>query len=332
MKNTAPRVGVAGGAGGRRTRPPREAQGRKPRAGQGATPAPRAGQKMSASGGRSGRGAGRQTSGYRTEGKRPDTLHAKHRASRKKPAERHRCADRRESPAGACPLARRTPPPQEPDKGNRPTRADKPTRPDGRLCYARRTMAAKDNRQQGNKSGGTRNRQNRRSDDRAAGARRQHAPDAAPTRAAAEPTRPTERNKLPSGAQGEPSATKEQGARARPALTYATTAPHGIDLGSTSDRHRIAIASTSILRACNAGACAFRPRVRGGSPLFIGLLRDLCMLFVGKRVPYLLIRLMSLGIVQNTPSNRSRISSSERPRVRSGAIYRKRYKRGSSPS
>lgn len=137
MKNTARRVGVAGGAGGRRTRPPREAQGRKPRAGQGATLAPRARQKMCAERGRSGRGAGRQTSGYRTEGKRPDTLHAKHRASRKKPAERHRCADRRESPTGACPLARRTLPPQEPDKGNRPTRADKPTRPDGRLCYAR---------------------------------------------------------------------------------------------------------------------------------------------------------------------------------------------------
>lgn len=105
-----------------------------------------------------------------------------------------------------------------------------------------------------------------------------------------------------------------------------------IDLGSTSDRDRLDIGSRSILRARNAGACAFRPRVRGGSSVFIGLSLDLCMLFVGKRVPYLLIRRLSLGIVQNTPSNRSRISSSERPRVRSGAMYRKRYKRGSSPS
>ncbi len=30
MKNTAPRVGVAGGAGGRRARPPRRAQGLRP--------------------------------------------------------------------------------------------------------------------------------------------------------------------------------------------------------------------------------------------------------------------------------------------------------------
>lgn len=84
MKNTARRVGAPRGAGGRAARPPREAQGRKPRAGQGATPAPRAGQKMCARHGRSGRGAGWQTSGNRTEGKHPATLPAKHRASRKK--------------------------------------------------------------------------------------------------------------------------------------------------------------------------------------------------------------------------------------------------------
>ena len=70
--------------------------------------------------GHSGRGAGWQTSGHRTEGKHPDTPHAKHRASRKKPPEGHRCAERSESPAGACPPARRPLPAQEPDKGNPP--------------------------------------------------------------------------------------------------------------------------------------------------------------------------------------------------------------------
>lgn len=245
-------------------RPPRRAQGRKPRAGQGATPAPRAGQKMCASGGRSGRGAGWQTSGYRTEGKHPDTLHAKHRASRKKPPEGHRCAERSESPAGACPPARRPLPAQEPDKGNRPTRADKPTRPDGRLCYARRRRGQGQHRRRTNKGGGTRNRQSRRSDDRAEGARRQQAPGAAPTKAAAEPTRPTERNKLQSGAQAAASATQEQGRRARPALTYATIARHGIDITSRRSRGIV-----------NARPGAFRPRARGESPLFIAVSVDL---------------------------------------------------------
>lgn len=193
-------------------------------------------------------------------------------------------------------------------------------------------MAAKDKRQQGNKSGGTRNRQ--RPTERPS---RRGTDDT--TRAVASPHDRRSETSYRAGRRAPPARNRPQrraggaqGRRARPALTYATTAPHGIDLGSTSYRHRIAIASTSILRARNAGACAFRPRVRGGTSVFIGVPCDLCMLFVGKRVPYLLIRLLSLGIVQNTPSKRSRISSSERPRVRSGAMYRKRYKRGSSPS
>ena len=99
MKNTARRVGAPRGAGGRAARPPREAQERKLRArhpaGRG-TPCrikkchPPAGDRAGGQGGKPRRAA--------DEGKPPDTLHAKHRASRKKPPEGHRCADRRERP------------------------------------------------------------------------------------------------------------------------------------------------------------------------------------------------------------------------------------------
>ena len=107
-------------------------------------------------------------------------------------------------------------------------------------------MAAKDKRQQGNKSGGTRNRQNRRSDDRAAGARRQHAPDAAPTRAAAEPTRPTERNKLPSGAQAGASAQPTAAQGGRRAGATGAPRPHLRDDRAAWHRPRIDIGSLYI--------------------------------------------------------------------------------------
>ena len=65
-------------------------------------------------------GAGGQTLGYRTKGKPPATMTAKQRASRKKPPEGHRCADRRESPIRGVPYGAAERPPQEPDKGNPP--------------------------------------------------------------------------------------------------------------------------------------------------------------------------------------------------------------------
>lgn len=106
MKNTAPRVGVAGGAGGRRTRPPRRAQGRKPRAGQGSTLAPRARQKMCGRRGHSGRGAGWQTSGNRTEGKHPAPPARKTpRQPKKTPGGTPLCRAKREPRRGVPPGA-----------------------------------------------------------------------------------------------------------------------------------------------------------------------------------------------------------------------------------
>ena len=138
MKNTAPRVGAPRGAGGRAVRPPREAQGRKPRARQPAgRGAPCRIKKCRLPAGIRAGGQGGKPRKPAREGKLPAPLRAKQRASRKKPPEGHRCADRRESPKGACLMARRSPPAQEPDKGNRPTRAELPTQPNGRLCYAR---------------------------------------------------------------------------------------------------------------------------------------------------------------------------------------------------
>lgn len=234
MKNTAPRVGVAGGAGGRRTRPPREAQGRKPRAGQGATLAPRARQKMCARGGRSGREAGRQTSGYRTEGKPPDTLLAKHRASRKK----------RSAATTAVPSEARAPQGRARWRGGRPRRRS-PTRataPQGGKAHTTRraimlrqaAMGAKDNRQQGNKSGGTRNR---------------HRPTERPsrsgsdgtTRAEASPHDRRSETSYRAGRRAPPARRRSRGdARAPPSLSRRPRR-----MASTSDRHRIAIASPS---------------------------------------------------------------------------------------
>lgn len=58
--------------------------------------------------------------GYRTKGKPPAPMTANQCASRKNPAERYRCADRRESPNRGVPYGAAERPPQEPDKGNPP--------------------------------------------------------------------------------------------------------------------------------------------------------------------------------------------------------------------
>lgn len=229
-----------------------------------ATPAPRAGQKMCASGGRSGRGAGWQTSGYRTEGKHPDTLHAKHRASRKRPPEGHRCAERSESPAGACPPARRPLPAQEPDKGNRPTRADKPTRPDGRLCYARRRRGQGQHRRRTNKADGSRNRQRPTERPSRSGSDGTTKAAASPHDRRSETSYRAGRRPPPARNRPQKGAGGAQGRRARPALTFATTARHGIDITSRRPRGIV-----------NARPGAFRPRARGESPLFIAVSVDL---------------------------------------------------------
>ena len=137
MKNTAPRVGAPRGAGGRAARPPRRAQGQGPEHGSGIAPRPRRGQKMSASGGHSGRGGWGQTSGHRTEGKPPEPLTAKRRASRKKKERSdNRCAERSESP-GTGRAARRAGRSRRrsPKRATRGTREKpRPTRRALRMC------------------------------------------------------------------------------------------------------------------------------------------------------------------------------------------------------
>lgn len=202
MKNTAPRVGAAG-VRGLQASPRDGRRGGAPSTTRAPSP-PGRDKKCRTIGGHSAQGCRGQTMAGCRHGETPAGLRPQNTALAEKNPRGADTAVPTEGrdPAGACPPARRPPPPQEPDKGNRPTRAEKPTRPNGRLCYAKRRWGQRTHRKQGYESGGTRNRQNRQSDDRAAAARRQHAAGAAPTKAAAEPTRPTERNKLPSGAQG----------------------------------------------------------------------------------------------------------------------------------
>ena len=172
MKNTARRVGAPRGAGVRAGRTPRRAQGRKPRAGQGATLAPRARQKMCGRRGHSGRGAGWQTSGNRTEGKHPAPPARKTpRQPKKTPGGTPLCRAQRER--------RRSEPPGAPAAPGAGARQGQPPPKGGKAHTTKRAimlretaMMAKDTPKQGNKSGGTRNRQSRRSDHRAEGARR----------------------------------------------------------------------------------------------------------------------------------------------------------------
>lgn len=84
MKNTAPRVGAPRGAGGRAVRPPREAQGRKPRA-RTVNPSPPGRDKKCRlpAGIRAGGQGGKPRKPAR-EGKPPDTLRAAQGGSRKK--------------------------------------------------------------------------------------------------------------------------------------------------------------------------------------------------------------------------------------------------------
>lgn len=137
MKNTAPRVGAPRGAGGRAVRPPRRAQGRKPRA-RTANPSPPGRDKKcpQVAGIRAGGQDGKPRKPAR-EGKPPAPLRAAQGASRKKTrGATPLCRPKGEPLQGACPPARRPLPAQEPDKGNRTEGAELPTQPNGRLCYA----------------------------------------------------------------------------------------------------------------------------------------------------------------------------------------------------
>ena len=84
--------------------------------------APDAGTRGGAAGGK----PRKATRGGKTQQTRPAQTP---RQPKKKERSDNRCADRRESPKGAGPPARRPLPAQEPDKGNRPTRAAKQPEP-----------------------------------------------------------------------------------------------------------------------------------------------------------------------------------------------------------
>ena len=99
MKNTARRVGAPRGAGGRAARPPRVAQGRKPRArhseGRGA---PRRIKKCVRLSDVRGGGGGGKLCRPADKGKPRQPRPATHRASRKKPGVADLCARRSRSP------------------------------------------------------------------------------------------------------------------------------------------------------------------------------------------------------------------------------------------
>ena len=158
MKNTARRVGAPRGAGGRAVRPPHEAQGRSPEHDGGYPRAPRGTNNVAQVAGTRGEAAGGKPREAASEGKPLQTRTAAQGASRQK-RERsdYRCAERSESPAGACPLARGSLPAQEPDKGNdaqrrkaRTTEETTAHRRDGRPCkglWSRRTYEKKASQQ-----------------------------------------------------------------------------------------------------------------------------------------------------------------------------------------
>ena len=127
-----------------------EAQGRSPEHVGGYPRAPRGTKNVAQVAGTRGGAAGGKPREAASEGKPLQTRTAAQGASRQK-RERsdYRCAERSESPAGACPLARRGDTPQEPDKGNdaqrrkaRTTEETTAHRRDGRPCkglWSRRT-------------------------------------------------------------------------------------------------------------------------------------------------------------------------------------------------
>ena len=167
--------------------------------------------------------------------------------------------------------------PKEGAKGSRDAPAGGKGEPNGRKSRAgqraqalrRRARGAGDAPKQGNKSGGTRNRQSRRGDGRAEGARRQQAPDAAPTRAVAKPTQPTERNKLQSGAQGGGSVGPTRAPR-----------PHLRDDRAAWYRRRIAIASPSDrgrISGARTRGRAHSVHVRAENSLCLSGFREVCV-------------------------------------------------------
>lgn len=159
MKNTAPRVGVAGGAGGRRTRPPREAQGRKPRAGQGATLAPRARQKMSHKWRAFEAGAGVANLGQPHRGETtPHPTRKTPRQPKKTPGGTPLCRAKRE-PRRGVPAGAADAPAAGARQGQPPHKGGQATTTRRAIMLRQAAMGAKDNRQQGNEKGGSPQRQ-----------------------------------------------------------------------------------------------------------------------------------------------------------------------------
>lgn len=159
MKNTAPRVGAPRGAGVRAMRTPREAQGRKPRAGQGATLAPGRDKKCVADAGTRAGVQGWQTSGYRTEGKHPDTPARKTpRQPKKTPGGTPLCRAKRE-PRRGVPLGAPAAPGAGARQGQPANKAGKAHTTMRATVLRETAMVAKDTPKQGNKTAGRRNRQ-----------------------------------------------------------------------------------------------------------------------------------------------------------------------------
>lgn len=159
MKNTAPRVGVAGGAGGRRTRPPRRAQGRKPRAGHTQSPRPARDKKCVQNAGARAGGQGGKPRRAGDEGKRPAPLLAKHRASRKKTREATPLCRAKREPRRGVPSGAAAAPAAGARQGQPPPRGGKAHTTRRAIMLRQTAMAAKDNRQQGNEKGGSPQRQ-----------------------------------------------------------------------------------------------------------------------------------------------------------------------------
>lgn len=214
-----------------------------------------------------------------SQGKPPAHMTAKHRDSRKKRSEATTAVpSEARVPAGACPLAG--------GEGAPPRRPTRPTAPQGRTALRARRAAAlrrrSDERRDRQESrdmkravahedkaraaankGGSPLRLNRQRDDRGAAA-------TTPTKAVAAPKWPTERNKLPSGAEADACATKEQGRRARPALIFATTAPHGLSCAAHRwgrRPNRGAEPTNNVPTALPASSQKISDRTAGGSDI-----------------------------------------------------------------
>lgn len=172
MKNTAARVGPIGGAGGRSLAHRDRRRAVRPEHDGPQAPGPPARTKnVAPEAGDRGPGAGGKPREAASGGKPLQRGRGGGGASRKKtPRSGHLCAERSESDAGASPPARRSLPAQEPDKGNRARGPEKGSRPNDESVTPDKGGQRDAATSRTYESGGTRNRRNRRSEDRGAAA------------------------------------------------------------------------------------------------------------------------------------------------------------------